>query len=204
MQLTENDIVIEGSNAVFDLNMTAPVGGTYMGTFKFRCVLSPLQIIDADRDYRDLIGNQPSLVSETADNLAFSLSQLKQRVIVSPSFWTENSGRFPGGGVKDFEIISKVLEAAFLAENKYRRLLQEKHETAIKRLQSAIERKKELEETEAQLAEIDKVDRKERAQEAMLDPELQEAAKISPQDPLKALESLPEEKPSKPQKRGRR
>jgi hypothetical protein len=204
MEITDSDIVIEGANAVFDLNITAPIGGTYMGTFKFRCTLSPLQIIDADRDYRDLIGNQPSMVAETADNLAFSLSQLKQRIVLAPSFWTENSGRFPGGGVKDLEVISKVLEAAFLAENKYRRLLQEKHESAVKRLQSAIERKKELEKTEAQLAEMDKADRDDRTQESMLDPEFQEAAKIPTEDPLKALQSLPEEKPSKPQKRGRK
>lgn len=199
MEITENDIVIEGSNAVFELNMSAPIGGTYMGTFKFRCTLTPIQIVDADRDYRDLIGAQPSLVNETADNLSFSLSQLKQRVISSPSFWTENSGRFPGGGVRDLEVISKVLEAAFLAESKFRKLLVEKHEAATKRLQLALERKRQLEETEAQLAELDKT----KQNESMLDAELQEADKISAQEALSSLNSLPEQKPKTSKKHKR-
>jgi hypothetical protein len=141
MEILKKDIIIDNGYAIWDINTSEPVGGTYMGTFKFRCVLSPLQIIEADRDYRDLLGPNPAMVDPLAENLAYALSQLKQRVVQAPPFWTETQARFGGAHIKDTNVIDLALKAAFEAEIKYREELKENHKAATDRLRKALDAK---------------------------------------------------------------
>ena len=151
MDIQDKDILIDNGLATWAINTAEPIGGTYMGNFQFRCVLSPLQIIDADRDYRDLLGPNPALANATAEGLAYALSQLKQRIIKSPPFWTETAARFGGSHVKDTNVIDLVLRAAFQAEIKYRQELKEDHLKATARLKEALAKKYEKEDEEEKI-----------------------------------------------------
>lgn len=146
MKVDPKDIVIESGSASWDINTSEAIGGTYMGTFKFRCVLSPMQIIEANRDYRELLGIHPASADPTADNLAYALSQLRQRVILAPPFWELNQTKFGGSNVKDIGVIDLVLEASFAAEVKYREELKQKHSQSLVRLKQALEDKFKQEE----------------------------------------------------------
>ena len=112
-----------------------------MGTFKFRCYLSPLQMIEQDRDYRELLGPNPSLAGSQHESLAFSLTQLRQRILTHPPFWNDGYSRFGGGHIKDLELLDLVLEAAVETEIKYRKTLEAKHKESIDRIQASLERK---------------------------------------------------------------
>lgn len=156
----EKDILLDSQgNASWEINMTAPIGGTYQGLFQFRTILSPIQQIEADRDYRELLGPSASLVSTHVDNLAYSLSQLRQRVIKAPPFWDDGASRFKGSHIRDEEIIQAVYEAAVLSETKFRAQIKEKHKASIDRLKAAIERQEEEEKLNAEM-EQDELDKK--------------------------------------------
>ncbi len=162
-KVKESDVTLE-ANAVASWDMVhhGAVGGTYMGTFKFKCYLNPIQLIEADRDFRELLGPNSQFAATNAENIAYSLAQLKQRVISAPPFWTETYSRFPGGGVKDIDVLELVLEAAIVAEVKYRKDLNKKHEDAISRIKQTIENRQKAEAeareiaTNKELEELDK------------------------------------------------
>jgi hypothetical protein len=157
-QVTFDDITIEQEYAIWELQDTAPIGGTYMGTFKFRCYLTPIQMIEADRDYRFLLGDHsPNLASETVENYAYSLAQLKQRVVQAPPFWNDGS-RFPGGNVKDKEIIALVFEAAIQAELKYRSQLEKRHKLQLEKLSKYIEKQNEINKLAEEMEEMGKTE----------------------------------------------
>ena len=83
------DITLEGDTATWLMpQMNGELQGTYTGSFRFRTFLDPLRRLQAGREYRELLGPYPDLVSEADGHLAYALSQLKQRVISSPPFWT--------------------------------------------------------------------------------------------------------------------
>lgn len=154
MAIEENEISIDSQGvASWDLNMSAPLGGTYQGVFKFRTLLSPLQEIEADRDFRDLLGKNAEFASTHIETLAYAVAQLRYRVISGPPFWFDGVSKFPGSQVKDQEILQAVFEAAAAAELKYRKIIKDKHEIAIKRLASTIEKKQQEEEKEAKVGE---------------------------------------------------
>jgi hypothetical protein len=154
--IDEKDILLDSQgNATWEMNMTGPIGGTYQGVFQFRTVLSPLQQIEADRDYRELIGTNYQLIATHIDNLAYILSQLRQRIIKHPPFWDDGSSRFKGSHIRDEEIILAVYEAAVLAETKFRKELKEKHKAAIERLKAAIERQEEEDKLNEELSDMD-------------------------------------------------
>lgn len=149
----ENDISIDAQGvATWEMNTTAPINGTYQGVFKLRTGITPMQEIEADRDYRELLGKNTELISSHIENLAYALTQLKQRVISGPPFWFDGISKFPGSQVRDKEIIEKVFEASVVAETKYRKMLQEKHKLSVEKLAKAIEMR-EQQEKEAQEAE---------------------------------------------------
>jgi hypothetical protein len=155
----EKDILLDSNGiATWEINMTAPIGGTYQGVFQFRTVLSPIQQIEADRDYRDLVGNNASLMTTHIDNLAYTLAQLRQRVIKYPPFWDDGYNRFKGSHIRDEEILQAVYEAAVMAEVKFRKQIKEKHKESIERLKAAIQRQEEEERLNAELEqeELDK------------------------------------------------
>jgi len=91
---------------------------TYMGTFKVKCMLSPLELIKSDRLYRELLGANSSMANITARNSAFALSQLENRIIECPPFWENRE--IGGGHIVDANILGEVIELAIEAESRYR------------------------------------------------------------------------------------
>jgi len=134
-------IHIEGNVASWDCVLQGNIHGTYIGTFKFRCFLTPTQKIACGRNYRELLGANPTLAMKHEDDLAFSLSQLKYRIISAPPFWSSAVGL---GGIQgdlpDENVINAVLEAAIDAELKYVAQLKDKREEAVERAKKAAER----------------------------------------------------------------
>ena len=152
-KVKESDITLTNDEATWDLVYHGPIGGTYMGRFKFRCFLTPMHALEADRDFRELLGPNAQFAITNSENIAYSLSQLRQRVIEAPPFWYENTGRFGGGGVKDLGILDIVLDAAVSAEVKYRQELKKRHEDAIARVNKEIERRQKEEEINKEIDE---------------------------------------------------
>jgi hypothetical protein len=135
------DIVIEGNTATWEIRLDGDINGTYMGQFRFKCFLSPTQKLAASREYRQLLGENPTLALTHEDNLAYALSQLKHRVISAPPFWTstaQQSGM--SGDIPDENVIMAVLDAAIGSELKYMTHLKKKKEEAIGRAKKAAER----------------------------------------------------------------
>lgn len=140
-ELDRSDIIIEGETATWPINMEGDIQGTYTGTFRFRCFLTPVQKLTASREYRELLGSNPSLALENDVNLAFSLAQLKQRILSAPPFWTSSvqvSGH--SGDIPDENVINAVLDAAVSAELKYRKQLKKRKEEAIQKAKKAAEK----------------------------------------------------------------
>lgn len=149
-KVSDSDITVnlEDGTATYTLKHHGQVGGTYIGVFKLLCSLNPIQYIEADKDYRELLGKNAELASTHADTVAYALSQLRQRILESPPFWNEKGGRYGGAHLKDHEILEIMLEAAVKAEIKYRRELQAKHEEAVSKIKAALEKRKVDEELE--------------------------------------------------------
>lgn len=167
MLVTEDDIRIDpDGNGLWEINLTGKIGGTYQGLFKFRSVLSPIQQISADREYRELLGKNAELVSTHIENYAVILTQLKQRIIEAPPFWNDGASAFPGSHIRDDEVLDAVFRASVMAETKYRKQLTEKHKQSIERLKAAIQRQEEEEKLEADLDELDQPKKKTRKKKA--------------------------------------
>lgn len=147
-KIKESDITIENDVATWDIIHHGAVGGTYLGTFKFRCFLTPMQVVEADRDFRELLGPNAQFAAQNSENIAYALAQLKHRVLESPPFWTDSGFRFKGGGIKDLDVIDLVLEAAVMSEVKYRKQLADRHAEAIDRIKKTIEDRKDREKLE--------------------------------------------------------
>jgi len=138
-EFDDSEIVIDGHEAAYRINAEGRINGKYIGTFKFRCFLTPTQLIAANRDYRESLGGNPTLVAEHEDNLAYALAQLKYRVVSYPPFWAGEHISVPGD-IADPEIITLVLDAAIAAELKYLRKLKEDKTSAIEKAKAAAER----------------------------------------------------------------
>lgn len=114
---TKPKIDVEKGTADFLVNMTGDVNNhTYLGRFEIKCVLSPLDQINADREYRDFLGNNMILASEQVKNHAFALAQCKYRIIESPPFW-QTAGTH--GNLEDDNVITAVLNACIDAQESY-------------------------------------------------------------------------------------
>lgn len=137
--MKSSDIKIEGNVATWTINSIGSVNGTYIGTFQFKCILDPLQQLAIGRDYRNLLGPNPSLASEHETFLAFALSQLKYRIISYPPFWKDGISEFDGN-LLDEEIITEVLNAAINAEAQYKEQLKKRKEDSIKKSKDAADR----------------------------------------------------------------
>lgn len=132
-------VTLDGNEATWRINAEGEINGKYIGTFKFRCFLTPSQRISANREYREMLGGNPTLVSVHESNLAYALTQLKYRVLSCPPFWEGESEDDMKGDVADDNIITLVLNAAIAAEVKYRNQLKEKKDSAIDRAKRAAE-----------------------------------------------------------------
>lgn len=151
-EIDESEIRIDGPTALWDINFTGAIEGSYLGTFRFRTSITPLQEIDADKNYRELLGTHPDSAPIRIQNLAYALTQLKQRVIEAPPFWADNS-LYPGSSVKDAEVIELVYQAAMLAEIKHRNALKARQLEAIEKLRSKLQDQQEKARTEQELRE---------------------------------------------------
>lgn len=105
---------IEDGYGIFDINLVGEhTNNTYMGNFRCKCLLSPMEQIKADKMYRDLLGNNSHLASNHVSQLCYALSQLRFRLVEYPPFW-EGSGIL-GSHIEDEAVILSVLENALEA-----------------------------------------------------------------------------------------
>lgn len=131
-----DDIQINGGIATWTMHIDGAVSGTYTGTFKFRCFLTPLQRIAAGREQRALLGESRAF-AETPDYeheawLAYLITQLKYRIISAPPFWnTSGINKSHEGDIPDENVLEKILDAATDAELIYKRQLKKLKEDAI-------------------------------------------------------------------------
>ena len=139
--------------ATFTINVVGKHSkDSYMGTFKVKCLLSPLEEIAADKRYRDLLGANSHLAQEHIRQQAFALSQLEQRVIEMPAFWENDT--LPGGHIKDVNVLLAVLDRSIEAQEKYietkENELKERQARLTKKIKTKkIEKEPEIEEVQA-------------------------------------------------------
>lgn len=129
--------ILDGNVATWEMRLDGNISGTYTGTFKFRCFLTPLQKIAANREMRELLGSHMTMAPEHEANLAFALTQLKHRVISAPPFWGTNGTL--AGDLPDANVVMEVLDASIEAELKYMQQIKQKKLDAIERAKKAAE-----------------------------------------------------------------
>ena len=136
----EIDIDYNMGTAEFFVNLEAAADkSTYKGNFKVKCVLSPLDYIQSDGTYRELLGKtNPQFANEYVAQLAYALSQLKYRIISNPS-WFDNSVNGIKGSNVDDRILLHVLDKAIQAEEQYRKGIEEKYNKAKDDVKEAID-----------------------------------------------------------------
>lgn len=132
------DIVIENDIAIWKIEKEGFFNGTYAGIFKFRCFLSPSQILQAGREYRELLGPHELMAERHETLLAYALAQLKQRVLQAPPWWsaTIQNGTI-AGDIPDEDVLTAILDAAWAAQVKYAHMLKKRKEDAITRAKRA-------------------------------------------------------------------
>lgn len=112
---------------------------TLKGTFKIKCVLSPLEYINADSMYRELLGKtNPQYASEYVSQLCYALSQLKYRIVQSPA-WFKNAETGINGSSIDDNILLYVLDKCVEAEADYRKGVEERYEKAREAVRKAVD-----------------------------------------------------------------
>jgi hypothetical protein len=113
--------------AIFEINdIGDDTNQTYLGTFRVKCVLSPLEFISSDKTRRELLGLHQEFAIEHTKNLALALAQLQYRVMESPAFWKNKT--IDGGHVDDNIILlvfERAIEAQTLFKNEKTKLLEE-------------------------------------------------------------------------------
>jgi hypothetical protein len=133
---------MEESLVTFSINSVGEkTGQSYIGSFKVQCIMSPMDIIEADRLYRQLLGENIAWASQQAQNFALALTQLKYRIVQAPAFW-ENDTTIGGSHIKDYNVIIEIFDQALLAEENYVKENVKKMEIQKKKLVDAIKSKK--------------------------------------------------------------
>lgn len=129
-------MIIEGSTAVFDIAIQDDLTmETYIGNFKVKCFLSPLEVIRADRIYRELIGSVNSVMAgDTAQNYAFAISQLSVRIINCPDFFKNPNAPDLFGSHTPDKVLIGVLNSSIDAETHFREQQKKTFENTQKRL----------------------------------------------------------------------
>lgn len=126
--------------AEFFVNLEAAADkSTYKGHFKVKCVLSPLDYIQSDATYRELLGKtNPQFANDYVAQLAYALSQLKYRIISNPSWFDNNINGIKGSNVDD-KILLYILDKAIQSEEDYRNGIEEKYKKARDEVKEAID-----------------------------------------------------------------
>lgn len=152
--MENEDIRIEGDIATWEMRKEGDISGTYVGVFKFRCYLTPLQNIAAGREQRELLGSNMALATEHDAFLAYALTQLRQRIVQAPPFWSSAGvNKTHDGDIADEDILQLILDAAIRAEIKYKADRKKRKEEAIERANRFIEAKKAQEKKELEIAD---------------------------------------------------
>ncbi|CAM6005486.1 unnamed protein product [Sphagnum balticum] len=110
------------------------LGGTYTGVFEFRTFLDPIRILQAGREYRELLGGLAIQADDLEVKLAQILIQLKYRIVKAPPFWTsteQDSGM--SGNIGDMNIIGMVFDAATRAEDMFKEKIEKEKQAALDR-----------------------------------------------------------------------
>src|SRR5581483_5180630 len=139
--LDRSDVIIEGNTARWDMRIEGSIYGTYTGTFRFKCFLTPTEKLSAGRKYRELLGPNPTIALEHEDNLAFALAQLEHRIISAPPFWSstlQQNGQ--AGDIADENVVHEALDAAIAAQLKFAAQLQQKKKEVLENARKAAER----------------------------------------------------------------
>lgn len=142
------DIRFEGSIALVDYQGIGERNNdTLMGVFKFKTVMTPIDHLKADRLYRELIGSvNPHLASQEAKNYAFALSQLKYRILESPSFFKNDE---IDGGHLDSNVLIELINLAIESEEEYQQHQDDKVKKMQEMLANRIKKKVIVQEDEA-------------------------------------------------------
>ena len=153
----EIDIDFYRGTASFFVDIIAAADkSTYKGTFKVKCVLSPLEYIQSDAKYRELLGKtNPQFASEYVSQLAYALAQLRYRIIESPAWYKNEINGLDGSNVDD-KILLHIFDRAVQSEEEYREGIEKRFETAKQDVKKAVDdgtltdgkKKEEKEETE--------------------------------------------------------
>jgi hypothetical protein len=133
--MDNNDIILNGPTASWQMPRTeGDLGGTYTGNWTFRCYLNPMQQLQAGKEYRALLGELAIQATEDEGKLAFALVQLRHRVIKSPPFWSSTLAEDGiSGNIGDLNVISLVMDAAFLSENLYKEKIAKERQAILER-----------------------------------------------------------------------
>ena len=117
-----NQFIFEGSTAqAMITTLDSKTDKELKGIFRFRCLVTSMDIIDIDAFYRELIGVRAPEADQMADKLAFALAHLRFRVLEAPEWWridTEKRHQIPGSHC-DKNVIVEVLNSALNAESLY-------------------------------------------------------------------------------------
>jgi hypothetical protein len=110
----------------------------YRGFFKVKCVLGPLEYIQSDALYRELLGKtNPQLASDYVSRICYALSQLKFRIVEAPDWWKKEG--VIGGGHLDDNILSHILEKSTECELDYRDGIEKKYKEAREKVKKAVD-----------------------------------------------------------------
>lgn len=130
-----SNIIIENHTAIWDMPLTqGEVLGTYSGRFVFKCYLSPLDQIAANKLYRELVGSHSSIVSEHEGLMAFTLTQLKYRIVKAPPFWLSHTSEYGiSGNIPDLNVLSLILNHALESEELFKKNMIEQRKSVLTR-----------------------------------------------------------------------
>lgn len=137
-------MIIDGTTATFDIAVQDTLTmETYMGNFKVKCFLSPLEVIRADRIYRELIGAiNSSMAGDIAQNYAFAISQLSVRIVNCPDFFKNPNAPDLLGSHMPETVLITVLNSSIDAETTFRAEKKKAFENTQKRLLSKYKQNK--------------------------------------------------------------
>ena len=123
---------------------------SYKGEFKFKCLLSPMDRIDIDKQYRAILGENIHQAGLEAIDLANILSELSFRVAEAPSFWHDSKYLIPGSHIPDKNVLLAIYEFSLQAELDYREELKKKSEEAKKDIKKELDKQDKQDENQGQ------------------------------------------------------
>lgn len=114
------------------------LGENLIGNFEVKKYLTPLDVIEADKMFRELLGGvNPILASDEAKESAFMISQLNVRLVKYPS-WFKSEGNYHGSHLSP-KVLQDILNQSVEVTIVYQKEQLEKYELLKGELQKKIE-----------------------------------------------------------------